>query len=269
MLKMPFAFFFLFPVWLLGTELAPWYNRYLELQPKAVWTYQGYQTLNTTQGNIRKPSHDNFLDLGISAAYSVYSFEIETHWASTRHRHFGFADLALTGRYQWWDDTSGNDFSLTTGLTVKQVFKLARNDISNFYQGGVEAEAHAALGKEVVCQQFWVSRLWGVLGFGIADIGSPWIRFNVAWEQNCWDQHQLSTYINTLWGLGTHGLHLNRHFRGYGAIRHQSIDIGIKYTYETDCWGIWSLDYSRRLYALNCPYAVNQVAVGVLYPFGL
>src|SRR5262245_17634698 len=108
---------------LYSTERAPWYPRNLELQAQAAFSYQTYHTLNTVHGFVHRPTYNRFLDLSLSGAYTKYAVEIETLLANTRHRSWGFADIALTGRYQWMDDVIGDPYSLTTGLTLTQVFK--------------------------------------------------------------------------------------------------------------------------------------------------
>ncbi len=268
-LKSILFIFLFFPFIGHATELSPWYSRYLELQPKATLLYQSYRSVDTVHGFKKHCSDDLFLFLSLSGAYDIYSLELESTLANTHHRNFGFADIRLTGRYQWLDDEIGDPISLVTSATVAQVFTLARNDISCFYHGGIETEFDLSIGSEVICQQFWLSRIWGVAGFGVADIGSPWCRFNIVWDHNWWDIHQLSLFIHTLWGLGGEGLHLNRHFRGYGPIHHQSVDLGIEYTYQFENGAIAGINYMRRLYALNCPRCVNFCSLSLLFPFGL
>ena len=268
--SMLFLGWLVLPFLLDATELSPWYPRDLELQPQASYCYQTYHTVDTVHGFAHRPAYNHFLDLSLSGAYSQYAVEIETLLAATRHRTFGFADLRLTGRYQWFDDVIGDPLSLTTGLTVAQVFEQARHDLSCFYHGGIEFEFHVAAGQECTCREFWQSRYWGVLGFGFADQGSPWLRANVAWEHNWWDTQEVTFFINSLWGCGGEGLHLHhKHFHGYGPIHHQSIDIGFNYSYGLECGGVLSCGYAHRLYALNCPRCVNNWCVSFLYPFGL
>lgn len=252
-----------------GVERMPWYPRYLELQPRATWRYQQYEKVDTGRETRRHASHDNFLTLSLSGAYDKWCLEIEATGAATRHQHFNLDDLSLTGRYLWLNEDVGDPVSLTTGLTATQVITLARHDISCFYHGGIEAEAHLALGSEIICEQFWRSRWWGVFGVGIADIGSPWLRGELAWEYNGWDCQRLRLFANSLWGLGHNHLTLKHHFHGYGPIRHQSVDIGLLYSYHFEAGAIVDLSYAYRAFARNCPAYANQVLVSLLYPFGL
>lgn len=259
----------LLPLAGMATDLKPWYSRYLEIQPKATYLYQHYNSINDGHHNASRTSNNNFLTLSVGGAYDIYSVELETTLAATHHRSFGFCDFKLTGRYQWLDDVVGDPVSLVTGVTVIQDFKIARNDISCFYHGGIEGEFHVAVGREKVCEQFWTSRWWGVGVFGIADIGSPWIRADLGWDRNWWDVHEIGLRMYTLWGLGGERLNLEKHFHGYGPIHHQSIDLCINYHYHSECYGIFGAGYAYRVYARNCPSYVNMVELSYLYPFGL
>jgi hypothetical protein len=252
-----------------ATEYLPWYPRNLELQLKATNQYLGYHTLDTVHGFKKRRSNDYFLFLSLLGAYKVYSIELETSLAATRHRSFSFNDIRLTGRYQWLDDVVGDPVSLNTGITLTQTFKLARHDLSCFYRGGIQLELFCAVGKEISSGQFWCSRLWGTLGFGIADIGAPWIFFRTSYDHNFWDIHMARIFLNTLWGFGPNGLHLEHHFKGWRSIHYQAIDIGTEYHYTVPCGLDISLGFAHRVYALNAPRAVNFFSLSLLYPFGI
>jgi hypothetical protein len=251
-----------------AADLKPWYTRYLEIEPTAAYVFQTYPSVSAAHGSGRYHSDDNFLTLSAAGAYDRWSLELETTFAATHHRSFGFCDVCLTGRYQWLDDVIGDPVSLVTGLTVIHDSKIARNDISCFYHGQTACEFHMAAGHEMVCEEFWASRLWGVLGLGIADQGSPWIQIDAGWDCNWLDVHEMEIELRSLWGLGTHALHVHR-FHGYGPIRHQSIDLGFNYHYYLESGGILGIGYYYRLYALNCPRQANILGLSFLYPFGL
>ena len=222
MIRLLFAWLILSPLMGFATDLKPWYDRYLEIQPKATYIFQSYSKIKTGEGTLHRSSNDHFLNFSVSGAYDRWSAELETTFAATRHRSFGFCDARLTGRYQWLDDVVGDPVSLVTGVTLTQACKIALHDPSCFYHGKFEAEMHLAVGKEIACEQFWTSRGWGVLGLGLADTGSPWIRADFAWEQNWCDVHEFEIALRTLWGCGGENFH-RYHFKGYGPIKHYSI----------------------------------------------
>lgn len=251
-----------------GTELKPWYPRYLEIQPQAECVYRHYPTIRTGDGTYHHSTDDEFLHLSLLGAYDKYCVEIESTFAATRHRTFGFCDVRLTGRYQILDDVVGDPLSLVLGATIIQSCKIAVHDISCFYHGDIAAEFTLAAGKEVICEQFWTSRAWAVAGMGCADVGSPWIRGDLGWEHNFYDSHQLELWLHSIWGLGGNNLH-PYHFRGYGPIEHGSIDLGIEYRYVFECGPVLGLGYSYRVYAWNFPSYANTLNISFLYPFGL
>jgi hypothetical protein len=252
-----------------AVERRPWFGRDLEIEGRASTLVQAYHSVDTTHGSTARPAGDVFISLSASTACQNLAGELELIAADTRHRSFGMDSISLTGRYLWLNDVIGDPVSLTTGATLAKVFKPARRDLGTFHQGGIECEVHAAVGKEFSCQQFWMSRIWGVIGFGFADIGSAWLRANLAWERNWWERHQLRAFVHTLWGLGHNSLNLEIPFRGYGPIRHQSVDTGMRYRYAFDNGFAISLEYAYRVFASNCPQHVNLIMLRLYYPFGL
>jgi hypothetical protein len=258
---------FFFP--LSATEYSPWYTRYLEIQPEISYAYQFYNSIAVANKSKRYPANNHFLQMSLSGAYDRWSLEFETNFAATRHRTFGFSDVRLTARYQWLDDILGDFASVVTGFTAIQDVKIAKNDISCFYHGLLEGELHLAIGKETSCEQFWTSRLWGVVGIGVADQGSPWLRGHLYWGHNGWDIHEMNIGLLSLWGLGGNNLNVYKPFRGYGSISHYSIDLNLNYRYAFSYGGILGANYSYRIYAYNCPCHVNTFEVNIIYPFGL
>lgn len=258
------------PVWLNSTEYAPWTERDVEFQTLTTVLYQQYNSVQTSHRRHKYNSNDLFLHLSLAVSYDRYAVELETEFAHTRHqRQLNWDTLALTGRYQILNDILGDPVSLFVGAQIRQVLRLALNDVSCFYHGGLQGEFHAALGKETSCSSFWRMRTWGVVAFGLADHGSPYLKAKCAWESNWWDLHRAQLFLDTLWGFGKRGLRLH-HFRGYGPVRHDSVDLGGRYTYMLPCGGAsLSLGYAYRIFAQNYPRGVNHLWVELYYPFGL
>jgi hypothetical protein len=251
-----------------ATEKMPWFWRYLEFQPRLTYRLQEYRRVDTKFGSKHRRSVDNFITLSLGGSYDRWAIEVETSAGATRHRTFTPSDIALTGRFLILEDTIGDLVSLSTGVTFTQVFTIARHDISCFYHGGIEAEGHLAIGKETSSEQFWTSRTWAIFGIGCADLGSPWLRADFAFEKNCYDLHRFRFFAHSLFGLGQDDLVLKYHFRGYGPIRHQTIDLAVLYTRFFESGLSVDLGYLYRIYARNCPEHVNQFVLSFLYPFG-
>lgn len=258
----------LLPVLCFATDFEPWYGDSVALDVKNSYFYQSF---NHVDGHrcTRYRARDSFDTLSAEVNYDVYAAELEVTFADTKHRSFGFDNVRLTGRYQLMNDILADPYSIVAGLTLTQCCKLSLHDVSSFHHGLFESELHIAAGKETECEEFWVTRYWGVLGIGLADRGSAWVRLNAVWERNWWNHHQFRAYINTLWGFGGNSLNVH-HFHGYGPIGHQSIDIGVRYDYLIDCFDtIFSLAYERRLYARNFPECTNVIMARLTYQFGV
>lgn len=266
----PSAFFFIMICHsLFATELLPWYGQMLEIETRAACQMQAYQCVSARHRSIQQPACDLFFDLSAASSYNDIAGEVEVIASDTRYRSFGMDCIKLTARYRWMNDIVGEPISLVSGVSISQVFKTGLRNLSSFHHGGIEGEFHLAAGKEHSFRQFWTSRYWGVVGVGIADMGYPWVRGDMAWEHNYCDVHQVRFFVNSLWGLGHKSLHL-KPFHGYGPVRHQLIDIGLRYSRFLLCNGMTvSLEYAFRPYARNCPKQVSSLYVSVSYPLGL
>ena len=252
----------------LTTEYQPWLGNIYEFEFRSSLIYQGYGCLSSGHHLKKYSSDDVFLNVSVSNTFQDFALEIEAAEAWTRRERGGVDQLKITGRYVWQDDIAGDPLTFTTGLSFIQAFQHSLKDVSCFHHGLEEGELFLSLGKETPLENLWGSRWWGMLGIGIAERGSPWLRFYLSYEKRWWDQHEMKLFLHSLWGLGHKRLHL-RHFHGYGPLQHQSVDIGLRYTYLLDFFGSASLEYSYRIHAQNFPLYTHRVLVQLLYTFGL
>lgn len=252
-----------------ATELQPWFGRDYEVEARATYLFQSYRKVATPHRHFNRDANDSFLTLSASLPWKDLNGELETTFAYTRHQHPAWDNLRLTGRYRLMNDVNAEDpVALTAGITATIAAKHSVQDISSFHHGRVEGEFHVAVGKEFPCEEFWMTRAWAVVGVGVAEKGSPWIRANAVWERNWWDQQQVRFFMNTLWGLGKRNLCREKSFHGYGPIRHQSVEIGARYSYAV-CGAILSLEFAHRVYARNFPAHANLIMAQVFYPFSV
>ncbi len=250
-----------------GTELQPWFGNQLQYEGRCSLLYQSYSRISSAD---RLPSHssdDLFLTASVSnAPYPELSLELETTVAFRKFRCGGFDNFRATGRWLCLDDVAGDAISLSTGATCTIALDEGLKDISSFHHGLYETEAHIAIGKERSSISDWTSRCWCVGAIGIAERGSPWLKAQAAYEYRIGGNHSLQTFIHGLAGLGTRRLHWHD-FRGYGAVQHQSIDLGIRYDYFIAFFGEMNLEYAYRAYARNFPARCNLVRLQLLYLF--
>lgn len=257
-------FSLLLPLALQATELAPWYGRSLEIELRGSALLQYFRSIATPVKPARYHSFGQFYTLSSATSFDRIGAELELILAKTPARSFGFDNFRFTGRYIALDDVIGDPVSLTIGATLTGAGKRAVYDISSFHHGIFEIEAHAALGREVPCERFWVSRWWGLFGCGTAIDGRPWLRGNLTLERNFWDIHALQAFVHTLWGLGKYNINLKKPFPGYGLINHRSVDLGLRYSA-----GVFSVEGVRRVYAWNFPKNATLLMLRITYPIGL
>lgn len=259
---------FLFQITCSATEYAPWFEKPLEVHWNSTYTFQTYHSVAASKGSSNKSSNDNFLHTSFAANFLGYAAEVEALAAQTSQRPFGWDSIKATGRYQLMDDVVDDQLSLTAGVSVGKAWKVAVHDLSSFHHGRLESEFHLACGKEFSDVSLWKSRLWGVALAGVADSGSPWLRFDSSFERNYCDFLRLRFSVDTLWGLGKQGLNLKRDFHGYGSIQHQSVDLKTKVSYFLESVpGFLSLEYGYRVYAKNFPKNTSRVMLQFYYSF--
>jgi hypothetical protein len=90
----------------------------------------------------------------------------------------------------------------------------------------------------------------------------------LSYEKRVLEKHELKVFMDTLWGLGHKNLDLS-HFHGYGQIQHQSIDLGLRYSYLLEYFGSASLEYSYRVHSRNFPLHAHRVMAQLFFTFGL
>ncbi len=254
---------------LIAIEYDPWYGSLYEVHVHGAFSADIYDSIAVKDGSFHRSSCDTFYELGVSGVPEEnYAVELDFIGGKAKGKTIGWNAILLTGRKKWFNDILGDPVSFSTGITVSQVFKPGLRNLSAYYHGGIQGEVHLSFGKEKSISEFWVSRFFCMLGCGVADIGYPWLRSQTVWSHNWWNNHQFQLFLNGLWGFGPKSLHPG-HFRGYGNIHHQSIDLGLSYRYLFDIGLNVELSYSYRCFAKNCPQNVNAIMCMFEYPFGL
>lgn len=252
-----------------ATERLPWVGNYLEFEWRNTVRYQNYSDVASPYRLEHYASQDLFIETSlINAVYPSFAPELELVVARTSQQNWCVDCFRLSGRYMLSDDIAGDSISFTPGFTLTQDFQGSLHDISSFHHGRSEAEAFISVGKERACLENWVSRWWAVFGMGVAERGSPWIRTDFDVEARICELHLVRAFVHTLWGMGHQQLHADD-FHGYGAIQHQSIDFGFRYTYLIDFVGEFAVGYSYRVHARNFPANAHNALMTVLYTFGL
>lgn len=254
-----------------STQLLPWFGNAYELEARISVAYQTYKDIDSGHQLVRYASDDFFLHGSLSSVWGYeadWAAEIEATLADTRHHHFNLDNIRLTGRYLLADDVAGDNFSIVAGVTAIQAIAISVNDISSFHHGKLEGECHLSFGRETACGDRCGSRWWILAAIGTADVGSPWLRGMATLEWRLSDNKEIALFAHWLEGFGSHELDPDN-FHGYGNIRHRSLDIGWRYTYEIDCFGSLYVEYVNRPYARNFPAHANIVKLNLFVPFGL
>jgi hypothetical protein len=263
-----YSLFCLLSFWLQATEREPWLGNLLEFEWRNQLSLQVYQQIQGQEHHFHYRSEDFLFSSSLGLApQPEWAVEAEIRLAHTK-KGSAFDSFALTGRYQWLDDVAGDPISLVSGLSLIQACSRSLHDVSLFHHGTEEVEGFLSIGKERTVGESWNSRWWGILGIGVANRGSPWMRLDLDYDYRFTEEQSFRVFAHSLWGLGGQSIHLAP-FKGYGPVRHQSIDLGLRYVYELFLVGTIEIEYAYRVYARNFPANVQMVQANFFYTFGL
>lgn len=252
-------------------NLSPWFSESFEFEPELDLRYQQYDRVSATGGPIFYASNDFFADLSLGMTIlGNWNVEVELGSFSTRAHSYNFEYGSLTGRTLLFDDVSGQDFaSVALGITLTAPMKEAIFDPSTFHHWYFDGELHLAIGKERTCGSTWAERGYLLFGYGCGTRGSGWLRALAQVEKNLCDRHHFRFNVLFLRGLGQNQLTTLFPFPGYASLQHQSLDLGIGYSYIFFPWGTASLDYTQRVSSRNNPQNAKSITLSFLLPFSL
>lgn len=254
---------------LAATEEAPWIDHVLEPILNLSGTYQEFSSLRCHGKNIRYPGKGYLIDSGaLYAPDKDYAIQLEMRLARTHAHALAIDQFKETARYIFFDDSEGDEFSLSAGLSFAQVMKIALKDRSQIHHGEFEAEVHGAIGKEWSLAGYRTGRIWGLLGCGIATRGEPWLRGLFAAEAIYCFHHIFQGELEAAGGFGKKSP-CQCHFLGYGNVAYRFLDAKLKYGYLNEEGAIFSIEFLQRVLASNAPRSFKQVRMEIVYPFNL
>jgi len=260
--------FLIFPSLAMSIDYSPWLGEMLVFDWRNTLLYQNYSEIDSDNHLKNDSANDLFLTTSLSTSVLDFGLQIEATQAFTHRQQGSLDNLGATLKYVYWDDVAGDPFSITLGLSLIQAFRWSVHDISAFHHGKAESELFVSVGKETACLDEWTYRWSSTAALGLADVGSPWLRFNWEYEYKWPEEDVWKVFCHTLFGLGDKSLN-QYHFNGYGAVEHQSVDLGVSYTYLSNYLGKICFHYSRRLYAKNFPANTNLFLIEIFYDFGV
>lgn len=249
----------------LAAEESPWIDQVLEPVASLELGYQYFNKL----GHCRYPGNDFFGNAGLLFALSSdLCFELEARSTHTHQHGIALDQVKQTARYAYLDDARGDLFALTFGLElVEPISPFGLKDPSFIHHSLFDPELHVAIGKEWICEDEYIWRLYGLAAVGVGVEGSPWMRGNIAAEYQYCLAHVFKGKLIGEGGFGRNDLYLH-HFHGYGPIAYRLVDVELEYTYDFNCFDL-SLRYLKSLYRHNCPSNVQQISILFSYPFNL
>lgn len=264
------ALLLLTPLTLFGLNMEPWFCNLLEFTFTPSYTYSKYRDVQNGHPQLSSASHDHLLTFDLSVPpVPQWEVDFDLEFADTPRQSMGFRSSAVQVRYLCLDDIIGDPVSLTLGSSVRGVSHHSLHDVSCPYHSRVNFEINSSLGREWDTGATWRIRTYGFASLGLANRGFPWTRGFALLEGHFATAQRLALFGEGYFGLGPRSRVNTRRFNGYAFIHHQSVDVGLQYTYHFEIWGHLSLAYTRRLYAHSFPKNVNFFTVSYMLPFSL
>jgi len=249
-------------------EVEPWLGNLWEFQFVPSYTYYRIPSVENGRPQLAAPSNDHLITLGMGAAFTPTSaFDVEAEFADTPVQSMGYRSAAFQYRCEWTNDCAGDLATWTTGASIRGVSRHSLKDISCPYASDLNFELNGALGKQWDHGPSWGVRAFGWAAVGLANHGSPWTRFLLSLDGTQWRQHRYGLFFLGYFGFGAKTVVPTDHFHGWSSIRHQSLDVGAKYSYIFEVWGTITAAYTRRVYAQSYPQDVNFFTVSYSLPF--
>ena len=253
---------------LYAQDLAPWYDNSFVLETSSQTWLQSYRQIKSSHKKYKADANDLFL----SGQAAISLFEWRGALAATgafTHAQHGYLDnLRANLSYLVKDDVAGDPLSILIGVRLEKAFDWSVKDISSFHHADLEAMAYMSIGKETACMEELVSRWYSCLLVSIAENVSPWASVKGSYLRKLSHVEALEFFATYLVGFGSEAINPER-FKGYGEIKHRSLDLGIKYSLEIDRAGKLSLAYQYRPYAYNFPAEAHILAVSYECEFGV
>ena len=260
----------LFSCHLFSLEEAPWLGNVYEFRLYTDFAYSQYSEISHA---IKQPSYayNNYVNdvAAIFTPTQTLELEVELNMARTPHQTYGFRSAALQARVLFLDDIAGDFVTLNAALNTRAVGGRSVRDVSSPYASYWNGEATVSVGKEFTKELDWKTRGYLFGSVGLANHGSFWNRYKASFEARFLSHQALEAFSVGYFGYGSEKDIDIEHFKGWGFIRHRSIDIGAKYSYIFDLWGTLSASYACRVWAYSYPEREQTVQVSYTLPFSL
>ncbi|MDX8431536.1 MAG: hypothetical protein SNF33_07045 [Candidatus Algichlamydia australiensis] len=261
-------FFILFPLTLFSLHYDPWFGQTWLFYLTPSYTYDHYPDVDN--GTRKYSSDDNLIKGNLNFSFlPQWDIQFEGIFASTQKLSWGMQAIGTSLRYLQCNDVEGDPVSLTFNGSLFYVPVRSQKDPSTPFHATLNLELGAALGKEIDKIYNWRYRFWGYGGIGVANRGAPWARGILALDARIYTQHLFRLFGHGYFGMGgVEEVNIDR-LRGYANIAHQSVDLGLRYAYEFEIWGNFSVEYFYRVFAHSFPECMHSITVAYTLPFSL
>ena len=247
----------------------PWFTPPMEFQGRIAFIYNHDHRVQSPKGSFSIIDYDYTFNPGAGVTpCSFWNIQTDLFLTQSTGIDSYYEAFFLTVRYLWLNDLAENLFALTTGISFSFPGSEFLKDISSGpYHGEVNTTFHATVGKEWLCGDAWLARLWVFGGMGIANSGSPWLPGVIYGEIKMNNSLTFGIFAEFLYGLGDKDIIKDEPFEGYGPINHRSINIGGSANYELGSLATFSLQGWYNVHAHNTVEHSHTLQATLTIPF--
>ena len=265
-----FTIFCLASTCLYSLDQSPWLGDVYEFNTKTDVSYSHYRYIDQAKEQPAYAYRSYLTKETLSfTASDVLELEWEMELARTPFQLYGFRSSALGARYCLLNDIAGDLFSITLGANMRGVGGRSVKDVNSPYSSYLNTEIMASIGKEFTKQKDWATRGYAAGFVGLANHGSAWNRFELAFEGKFLSSQVLKTIMTGYFGYGPKKMVDINHFHGWGEVAHRSLDLGMQYRYCFTFFGELALSYAYRVFAKSYPQNQQTIEVSYSLPFSL
>ncbi len=266
----------LFATPLFGFEYEPWLPPLFEFQAIPAYHYGSFSTLVSGDPavDLTQSGHQNWLELNTQVSpYPYFETQLAILFDGAQNVPFSFMGGQFMLRYQWWDDTCGDIFSLVSSAEATIIRGQYLQDLLSYITAVGTFEFGGSLGKSFYynCMQ-WQQRAWLYAGFGFGTQGSPWANASLNWDWRV-RRHLVWTWRALFRnGLGVLPLTFNNNrigSRGYSNIGYRYIDLETQLELELPTVGFFRINAIYNVEAENSPINYWELGCKLKIPFSL
>ncbi len=256
-----------------ATELSslqkePWLGNWLEFEGSMYQAHTQSRNVDTKNGTKHKQLHNDQTVAALEFTPFVdFSAEVELDFSKTQKKSYGFEAFKGSCRYRLLNDLDGDSVSLTAGLVATLSTPSRIHDLSSQQHGVFQTEARVAVGRQFGIRKTSYYKGWGLVSYGLASSGSPWVGAELHIERVFWKHNHIDLFFRAQKGLSSSKLGNLSDFHSWSRVGYEYEELGLSFRHKVEALGSFYVEAATRVRARYCPKHTWSVQLGFNIPF--